>query len=277
MELRKVQEKEFHDKIRMVHDDDQVAATRWSPELEYTIKTNPLWRNMKYYAIERKSRHMVLDWFKENCRGKRVLDYCCGNGEDGVFIAQNGAREVLGIDISEVSIENCKKLAQKNGVQDITSYSIRDAEATGFPDNSFDVISEYGALHHLDLEKAFAEMQRIIKPDGKIICNEALRQNIFIHMYRKLTQELRTPWEVEHIMGKKDFKVAAKYFEKIEIHFYHLFTLLAVPFRQTRFFYPLLGFLEKIDNVILKMPFLKWQAWQAVFIISKPKKRVHGY
>jgi ubiquinone/menaquinone biosynthesis C-methylase UbiE len=274
MELRKIQEKEFHDKLRMVHDDNHVTATRWSPELEYTIKTNPLWRNMKYYAIERKSRNMVLDWFKENCQGKRVLDYCCGNGEDGVFIAQNGAQEVVGIDISEVSIEHCKKLAENQGVQSITSYCIRDAEATGFEDNSFDIITEYGALHHLDLEKAFAEMQRIIKPDGKIICNEALGHNLLIHLYRKVTPSLRTSWEVEHIMRKQDFRVAARYFEKIDIHFYHLFTLGAVPFRKTGFFPALLNFLEKMDHVILEMPFLKWQAWQAVFILSKPKKGV---
>lgn len=272
MELRKQQEKEFHDKIRTVRGDTQVTATRWSPELEYTIKTNPLWRNMKYYSIEKKSRDMVLNWFKENCRGKRVLDYCCGNGEDGIFIAQNGAREVIGIDISDVSIENCRISAKKHGVQPITSYYIRDAEATGFPDNYFDVITEYGALHHLDLEKAFAEMQRLIKPDGKIICNEALGHNLLIHLYRKFTPSLRTSWEVEHIMRKKDFKVAARYFEKIDIYFYHLFTLGAVPFRKTGFFPALLNFLEKLDKVVLDQPFFKWQAWQAVFVLSQPKK-----
>ena len=77
MEVRKQEEKEFHDKLRT-----NAFGQRWSTELEEQIQTDPLWRNMKYYAIERKSRDFVLDWLKANTKGKQVLDYCCGNGED---------------------------------------------------------------------------------------------------------------------------------------------------------------------------------------------------
>lgn len=272
MEDRKLKEKEFHDKIRTVADDSGVADTRWSPELEETISSNPLWVNMKYYAVERKSRNMVLGWFKENCQGKRVLDMCCGNGDDGIYIAKNGAAQVIGIDISDISIDNCRKSANRNGVEQIITHQIGDAENTGFPDSYFDVVTEYGALHHLELDNAFGEIARILKPDGKAICNESLAHNVFIHMYRKLTPHLRTEWEVEHIMRRKDFAKASRYFNKIEMHFYHLFTLFAVPFRKTPFFKPLLSLLEKIDSFILRLPFVKWQAWQVVFVLSEPKK-----
>lgn len=271
-ETRKQIEKEFHDKLRTIDEDVHVADTRWSPEMEATIKNNPLWANMKYYSVERQSRSRVLNWFEENCPGKRVLDYCCGNGEDSIIIAQNGAKEVIGIDISEVSIANCQALAQKEGVENITSFNIRDAEDTGFEDNSFDIITEYGSLHHLNLEKAFFEMARILKPNGKIICNETLGHNPLIHLYRRMTPHLRTPWEVDHIMRKRHFEVANKYFDKVDLYFYHLFTLLAVPFRNLPGFSTLLTIFEKIDNVILKIPFIKWQAWQVIFIMSGPKK-----
>ncbi len=272
MEARKQKEMEFHDKIRTVVDDAGVAETRWSPELEATISNNALWRNMKYYAIERMSRQMVLEWFRKNCKGKRVLDYCCGNGEDGIYIAKNGAAHVVGIDLSETSIQNCENLARREGVSHLVSYEIADAENTGFGDNSFDVITEYGALHHLDLDKAFREITRILKPDGKVICNEALAHNIFIHMYRKMTPKLRTEWEVDHIMRARDFAVPAKYFSRIEMRFFHLFTLFAVPFRKAPFFDVLLRMLERVDSVLLKLPFIKWQAWQVVFVLSEPKK-----
>lgn len=274
MEQRKQLEKEFHDSLRLEHGDTHVKDTRWTPALEETIKSNPMWVNMKYYSIERKSREMVLEWFRNHCKDRRVLDYCCGNGEDGVYIALQGAREVVGLDLSDVSIKNCENLAKSNGVADKTRYLIADAEDTKFEDNSFDVITEYGALHHLDNDKAFKELARILKPEGKLICNEALGHNVAIHLYRKMTPRLRTEWEVNHIIKKKDLKVAARYFDHVELHFYHLATLLAVPFRKTRWFESMLSVLEKIDGLLMKIPFVKWQAWQLVFVLSGPKKSV---
>jgi len=214
---------------------------------------------------------MVLNWYLQNCKGKRVLDYCCGNGEDSIFIAKNGAKEVVGIDISPVSIENCRQRAIEEGVQDIASFFVMDAEKLEFEDRCFDVATEYGALHHLDLELAYGEMQRVLKTDGSAICTEALGHNPFIHVYRKMTPHLRTEWEARHILRKKQLKRAYRYFHEISEHFFHLATLGAVPFRNSAGFETLLGFLERIDNAAVRVPFLKWQAWQVVFIMSRPK------
>lgn len=272
MEARKYTEKEFHDKIRKVNDDPHVADTRWSQALEQTIKSNPLWVNMKYYSIERKSRNTVLNWFLENTKGKKVLDYCCGNGDDGVFIAKNGASEVTSVDISDISIENCKKRAQAIGLKNI-NYRVMDAEALEFKGGIFDIVTEYGALHHLNLDKAFSEMARVLAPDGKAICVEALGHNKIIHLYRRLTPHLRTTWETKHILRKKDIESAKKYFNKVEVlGFFHLATLGAVPFRNLPGFNMVLGLMEAVDSFVLKMPFLRWQAWQVVFVLSQPKK-----
>lgn len=274
MEERKIAERDFHDMLRESAGDVHVMDTRWSPEMEETISNNPLWTNMKYYAIERKSRQMVLSWFSANTPGKVVLDYCCGNGEDGVLIARGGAKKVYGIDISDVSIKNSQMHAKNANVE--VDHRQGDAEATGFSDDMFDVVTEYGALHHLDLEKAFMEISRILKPNGKAICQEALAHNILIHLYRKLTPKMRTEWEVEHILRKPAFDVARKYFGKVEIRFFHLFSLFSVPFRNTFLFNPLLTALEWLDDVVLKIPGVKWQAWQAVIVLSEPKKSPNG-
>ena len=71
MELRKELERDFHNNQRLVTDDAHVADTRWTLDLESTIANNPLWANMKYYAVERRSRMKVLEWFKANCEGKK--------------------------------------------------------------------------------------------------------------------------------------------------------------------------------------------------------------
>ncbi|MFH2011544.1 MAG: class I SAM-dependent methyltransferase [Pseudomonadota bacterium] len=268
MDNRKEEERNFHDNLR-----DGAFGQRWSPELEKLIQENPLWDNMKYYSVERKSRKTVFDWFTNNCKGKKVLDYCCGNGDDSFIIAGDGASEIIGIDLSEVSIENCKKRTLQEGLEGKMSFQVMDAESLEFKEGTFDIVNEYGALHHLNLEKAYAEIARVLKKKGEFICTETLGHNPIINYYRKRTPNLRTPWEVEHILKKKDIYMAEKYFNKVEIlGFFHLFALAAVPLRNSAGFNMILSALETIDSVLLKLPLLKWQAWQVVFVLSEPKK-----
>lgn len=66
--------------------------------------------------------------------------------------------------------------------------------------------------------------------------------------------------------------MAESYFGKVDTRFFHLATLAAVPFRKLAIFNPMLDLLEAIDSVLLKIPFLKWKAWQVVFVLSEPKK-----
>jgi len=266
MELRKQWEKEFHDRLRK-----DSFGQRWSKEEDEEYSSDPLWSNMKYYSIERSSRQFVEEWLRRHSPNKRVLDYACGNGEDALFVAKLGA-EVVGIDISEVSIENCTRRAVEGKVDERVSFCVMDAEALEFADGSFDIIIVYGVLHHLNLQKALSELARVLKPNGTIICTEALKHNPAIHLYRRMTPHLRTEWEVNHVLGRKDFELMRKYFTNIEIHFYHLTSLAAVPLRKSPMFYPALGMLEVVDKVLLRLPLIQWLAWQAVFLLSEPNK-----
>jgi len=176
------------------------------------------------------------------------------------FLAKNGA-QVIGIDISSISIENAKKNAINEGVEKNTSFFVMDAEKLEFEKNFFDIIVCSGVLHHLDIRRAYPELARVLKPEGEIICNEPLVHNPIFQLYRKMTPHLRTKWEMEHILSKHDIKLAKEYFGKVETKFFHLATLLAVPFRNFPVFNFILGLLEKVDSLLLKLPFLKWWAW----------------
>jgi ubiquinone/menaquinone biosynthesis C-methylase UbiE len=147
-----------------------------------------------------------------------------------------------------------------------------DGENMSFADNTFDIAVEYGVLHHVDLRKAMSELSRVLKPEGEMICVEALRHNPLIHLYRKMTPHLRTEWEVEHILSVKDIGVIREYFQEVNINFFHLTALAAVPFRKTRIFGFLRGFFDKIDNVLLKHKFLGKYGWIMILTISKPIK-----
>lgn len=259
MEDRKHQEAKFHDILR----DEKLKDN----SLEFARLTS----NIKFYSITRRSQKFVNNFLIKNCSGKRVLDYCCGDGDLTIFLAENGA-EAFGIDISSVSIQKAKKRAKNKELKNV-SFLVMDAEKLKFDDNFFDLIVCSGVLHHLDIKKAYQELSRVLKPEGKMICDEPLAYNPIFQIYRRLTPHLRTKWEMEHILKEKDIKLAERYFGKIEKRFFHLFTLLAVPFRNIPFvFNPILDFLEFIDSLILRLPLIKWWAWQIIFILSRPKK-----
>ncbi len=64
-----------------------------------------------------------------------------------------------------------------------------------------------------------------------------------------------------------------KYFRQVDVKFFHLTALAAVPFRKTVLFKPLLGLFDTIDNFILCIPGLRRMAWVAVIVYSQPKKQ----
>jgi SAM-dependent methyltransferase len=115
-------------------------------------------------------------------RGKRVLDFGCGAGENTVILALRGAR-VIGLDISADLISLAKKRAAANGVS--ADFVIASATTTAFLDCSFDVVFGSAILHHLDIEQAGREAKRILKPGGCAIFVEPVRESKFAHIYRR--------------------------------------------------------------------------------------------
>jgi len=277
LEERKIKEIEHSDRRRSIVRAYEYNTDASPDQLDdkYVARDNEFeqhFSNMKFYSISGASfAHrdaLLFDYVK----GTIALDYCCGNGEVAIEMAKRGASKVLGIDISPVAIENACELAKIAGVVDICEFKVMDAEHTEFSDNTFDIIHEYGALHHLDLPAAFKELSRILKPDGRLICTETLRHNPLIHWYRKRTPHLRTDWEVEHILGFPEIKSGRKYFTSLNLRTFHLVALAAVPFRKAFFFESLLGFLNLIDRALLSLPFLRSMSWVAVIEYRHPIK-----
>lgn len=180
---------------------------------------------------------------------------------------------MFSIDISTVSLANATEFVESNGLSDQILFAAMDAESLGFADNTFDVIHVSGVLHHVDVSQAFPEMRRVLKPGGRVIASEALGHNPLIQLYRKMTPQLRTEWESEHIIKKEQMRLAADYFGRVEYRFFHLVTLASVPIRKVPILGPLsLTCLEVLDRALLRIPLLRWQAWYIVMELSQPLK-----
>jgi len=258
---RKIEEAAFHNQSKRTRDD--VAAS------DYATRHG----NKKYYSTTGRSRDYLQRWLKERVVDKVFLDYACGNGERAIEAALMGAAISIGIDISDVSIDNAIAAAERAGVSDRCVFLVGDCENTQLPDNSVDVALCNGVLHHMDLSYAYFELRRILKPKGVMLAVEALNYNPVIKMYRRLTPEMRTRWEENHILSRKDLEFGARFFDVGEVRYWHLFSILATPFRRVPSVFNLvLPTFDALDAVLLRVPVVQLMGWQFTFELIKPDR-----
>ena len=222
----------------------------------------------KYYVIMDSAESAYGSMIEQSCRGKRLLEFGCGVGNDSVKWLGMGAI-LTGIDISEEGVRVAREQIEKT---DFTaSFYAMNAEATEFKDKSFDMVIGTAIIHHLDILKSYEEIARLLDVGGRAIFLEPLGHNPLINLYRRLTPSLRTA--DEHPLLHKDILLAEKYFEKVSGKYYYLFALFAVPFSNMFFFKGLLRFLEGMDNAVMRLlPFLRKYAWYMILDLQNPKK-----
>lgn len=99
----------------------------------------------------------------EEIRGKRVVDFGCGEGAEAIELAGRGAREVVGIDNRESVLNVARAAAERAGVAD----RCRFASAT---DERADVVLSLDAFEHFaDPAGVLGAMRRLLKPDGCVL------------------------------------------------------------------------------------------------------------
>jgi SAM-dependent methyltransferase len=204
----------------------------------------------------------------ERSAGKTVLEYGCADGAGVVsrLPTPRVAAAYHGIDIADAAIEVARRRAAAAGYRNCTFHAM-NAEAMTFADASFDLIYGHGILHHLDLEKCFAELYRTLKPGGAAVFMEPLGHNILLNWYRARTPDLRTP--DEHPLVAGDLRLAARHFDAVETRFTGLTTLLALPLRRTKLARPALAAAIAVDRVLLRFRPLGLQAWYVLMVMRK--------
>jgi SAM-dependent methyltransferase len=116
--------------------------------------------------------------------GKKILDYGCGNGQNSILLARRRAR-VLGLDISTSLLDVARRRMAINGL-DGAAFLAASAHGVPLPDESVDLVIGIAILHHLDLARASREVQRILKPGGRAIFQEPVRNSSLVRFVRRL-------------------------------------------------------------------------------------------
>ncbi len=217
------------------------------------------------------SYRFAYELLRQYVPGKRVLDYGCGHGMHTVPIAKMGANEVVGIDLSRESLVIARERAALAGVADKIKLLKMDAEALDFPDSSFDVVFDGGTFSSIDFAKGLAEIKRVLRPGGYLIGIETLGHNPLANLKRWLNQRrgIRTAWAVAHILKMKDLAFARTLLTPIELRFFHLTSLIGIPFWNLPGASVLVNTLEGVDSLLLSNPFLKRYAFKVLFVYQR--------
>jgi len=101
-------------------------------------------------------------------QGKTVLDLGCGYGWHSKYAATQGARSVLGIDLSERMINEAKN---RNAAENI-SYRVCSLQEYEYPEGAYDFVISNLALHYIaNLDPIFEKVFQTLKPGGIFLFN----------------------------------------------------------------------------------------------------------
>jgi len=248
-------------------------TTRKQREIEFhnkRFKAETRNNTQKYYVVDSKDQLFYQSLLTKYCKNRKVLEYGCGKGSLTGYLLRCQAL-TTGIDISDVAIDVAQETFKRQVMEKKVTFRVMDAENLQFDSDSFDVVCGKSILHHLDLDKCYAQIGKVLKPDGKAIFLEPLGHNPVINWYRRHTPHLRT--KDEHPLLMRDLLLAREYFNDTEFYFFRLFSLLAVPFRNTAFVKPLLNALNRFDELVIdSFPFMKKYSWIVIMVLSNPKR-----
>jgi SAM-dependent methyltransferase len=209
-------------------------------------------------------------WECAHLKGALVLDYACGNGEFSMILARRGAR-VFGIDISLKLIEQARASSAKLGRDgNAPKFVAGDAQHTPFNDATFDYVVGNGALHHLDLDKAFAEIARLLKPGGKAAFPEPMFDHPLLWILRRITPKTHTA--DERPLSFADIEGARKWFPACTHREHFLLAACAAPAHLLgkRFALAVIGALDRLDERLMRLfPGLRPYAWVTVIEMEK--------
>lgn len=147
------------------------------------------------------NRYVFASKFIKN---KIVLDVASGSGYGTDFLLKNGAKKVIGLDISNEAINYAKNVYKK---QDL---SFIQGEATNLPfhDEWFDIIVSFETIEHLrDYRRFLTECCRVLKKSGLFICSTPNKR-----VSSPYTKKPSNPFHVKEFYIDEFYNLLDRYF-----------------------------------------------------------------
>ena len=115
----------------------------------------------------------------EENKSDNILDAGCGVGGTSIYLAEKYPNaHFIGINISKVQVEQGKKFIKDRKIKNVTILQ-EDYHKTTFPGNYFNsVFAIESAGYSEDITEFITEMQRVLKPGGKLIVLDGFRTEV---------------------------------------------------------------------------------------------------
>lgn len=131
-------------------------------------------------GIDQRWRKKAIGHLKSSSP-QHILDVATGTGDMALeIVKQFETEKVVGIDISSQMLEVGRKKIAKRNLSDKIELIEGDSENLPYSDNSFDAICvAFGVRNFENLEKGMQEMNRVLKPGGKLVVLEFSKPTVF--------------------------------------------------------------------------------------------------
>ncbi|MGB1153412.1 MAG: bifunctional demethylmenaquinone methyltransferase/2-methoxy-6-polyprenyl-1,4-benzoquinol methylase UbiE [Paracoccaceae bacterium] len=124
-------------------------------------------------GIHRVWKDAMMDWLAPRS-GQKLLDVAGGTGDIAFrFLKRAGQGHATVLDLTEEMLVEGRKRAEASQMVDQLDWSVGDAMALPFPDNSFDVYTiSFGIRNVTRPQDALSEAFRVLRPGGRLMVLE---------------------------------------------------------------------------------------------------------
>ncbi|MCF8426068.1 MAG: bifunctional demethylmenaquinone methyltransferase/2-methoxy-6-polyprenyl-1,4-benzoquinol methylase UbiE [Bacteroidia bacterium] len=130
-------------------------------------------------GIDKGWRKKAISYLKP-LEPKQILDVATGTGDLALEAMKLNPDHITGLDIAEQMLVFGREKIASKGLSDKISMIKGDSENLPFPNNNFDAITvAFGVRNFQNLLKGLTEMNRVLKPGGRLVVLEFSKPSSF--------------------------------------------------------------------------------------------------